>query len=116
MPTQPTELGAQSLRNLPKAPPQSIVSKMLLKTPSGSVTHFSFAEGEYLDEHETRFEALLIVQEGSAQIGVGNEAYQLSEGDYIHLPANIPHSVHPTGDMKMLLIMLGATDTTNRDK
>lgn len=104
--TKTVQAGPQSLKEIPPAPEGSIISKMLLKTKAGSVTHFSFAEGEYLDEHVTPFEALLVVLNGSATIGIESDRYELNANDFIRLPANVPHSVRPLEDMQMLLVML----------
>ncbi len=81
---------------------------MLLKTRYGSTTHFSFAEGEFLHHHFTPFEALLVVLSGKAEVSVSLDQYVLDAGDFIQLPATVPHSVRASEDMQMLLIMLRA--------
>ena len=108
MPTQTTTQGPRTLNDLPSAAPESIVSKMLLKTRYGSTTHFSFSEGQFLDDHATPFEALLIVLSGKAEVSVSRDHYVLDAGDFIRLPATVPHSVRATENMQMLLIMLRA--------
>ena len=113
MPTQANSKGPQTLNDLPSAAPESIVSKMLLKTRCGSATHFSFAEGEFLDDHATPFEALLIVLSGKAEVSVSLDHYVLDAGDFIRLPANVPHSVRAPEDMQMLLIMLRTDSLPN---
>ena len=110
MPTQANLQGPRTLDDLPSAPRESIVSKMLLKTRYGSAMHFSFAAGELLDDHATPFEALLIVLSGRAEVSVARDHYVLDAGDFIRLPANVPHSVRAPEDMQMLLIMLRADE------
>lgn len=106
MPTQTTTQGPRTLNDLPSAAPDCIVSKMLLKTRNGSTTHFSFAEGEFLHHHATPFEALLVVLSGKAEVSVSLDHYVLDAGDFIRLPATVPHSVRAPEDMQMLLVML----------
>jgi quercetin dioxygenase-like cupin family protein len=84
----------------------SVVSRMLLKKKTGSVTLFAFGQGEGLSEHTAPFEALVVVLEGAAEIGVAGVPYPLGAGETITLPAGIPHTVRAATDFKMLLVML----------
>jgi quercetin dioxygenase-like cupin family protein len=86
----------------------SIVSRILAKTPAGNVTLFAFDRGQELSEHTTPHEALIYVVEGAARIGVGGEYHHTGSGDLVRLPANVPHSVSATEPFKMLLMMLRA--------
>ncbi|MHC4219567.1 MAG: cupin domain-containing protein [Planctomycetota bacterium] len=84
----------------------SIVSRALVKDKSGTVTVFAFAAGEGLSEHETPYDALLCVLDGSANVVIGGEPHTLTAGRIIRLPANVPHSVQAEQRFKMLLIMI----------
>ncbi len=84
----------------------SIVSKVLLKSASGTVTLFALAGGQELSEHSAPFDAMIQVTEGSARIGVLGELHKLSAGEVIGLPAGKPHSVQADGPFKMILTML----------
>ncbi len=85
---------------------KSVVSRMLMKNPGGSVTLFAFGEGEGLSEHTAPFDALVVCTEGEAEIGIAGKIYPLKEGESITMPANIPHSVQAVTDFKMLLVMI----------
>ncbi len=98
----------QDLSALVAYQPGSVVSRMLLKKPSGSVTLFAFARGEGLSEHTAPFDALVYVAEGEAEITIGGTPYRVGEGQTITLPAGVPHAVHAAADFKMMLVMLRA--------
>ena len=84
----------------------SIVSRTLLKKPSGTVTVFAFTAGQALSEHTAPFDALLQLLEGHARVVIDGLTHALAAGQMIRLPANAPHSVAADEPFKMLLIML----------
>ena len=83
-----------------------IVSKQLLKTPAGNVTLFAFDAGQSLTEHTSPYEALVVVLEGEAEIGIDGRTERVPAGEYLRLPANVPHSVHAPTRFKMTLTLL----------
>jgi quercetin dioxygenase-like cupin family protein len=105
MSTPPAD-GPRDLADLAAFSEGAIVSRMLLKRPGGSATLFAFAAGEGLSEHETPFDALIVVLDGTATITVGGAAHDVPAGACIDLPANVPHAVHAPGDVRLLLFML----------
>jgi quercetin dioxygenase-like cupin family protein len=84
----------------------SVVSRTIVKNAAGTVTVFAFDEGQALSEHTAAFDALVQVLEGEVEVVVGGAAHQLSEGDAILMPANVPHAVNAVSRFKMLLTML----------
>ena len=86
----------------------SIVSRVLLKNNGGTVTLFAFDQGEGLSEHTAPFEALVFVIDGEAEVEIAGRAYNVSTGETITLPANIPHAVKAATRFKMLLTMIRA--------
>ena len=87
----------------------AIVSRVLAKGPSGTVTAFAFDVGQGLSEHEAPFDALLQVFDGAATVTIAGVAHQLISGQIIRLPANVPHAVDASSRFKMLLVMLRST-------
>jgi quercetin dioxygenase-like cupin family protein len=85
-----------------------IVSRVLLKQRSGSVTAFAFADGQEISEHTCRFDALIHVLEGEAEVTIGGVAHRVKSSEIIRLPANVPHAVRAPERFKMLLTMLKA--------
>jgi quercetin dioxygenase-like cupin family protein len=86
----------------------SVVSRVLLKQKSGSVTLFAFDAGEGLSEHTAPFDALVLVTDGTAQVRVGDDEHRVAAGETIVLPANVPHALHAEEAFQMLLVMLRA--------
>lgn len=89
---------------------KSVVSKTLVSEPSGTVTLFAFGRGEGLSEHTAPFDALVYVVDGSVEITISGEVYQLKRGEVIMMPAHRPHAVHAVENFKMLLVMIKGTE------
>lgn len=87
----------------------SVVSRVLLKSESGSITLFAFDAGQELSEHSAPYDALAQVVDGSGEFSVGGQTHNVSCGQTILLPANIPHAVRAPAKFKMLLTMLRAS-------
>ena len=86
----------------------SIVSRVLLKSPAGTVTLFAFDAGQELSEHTAPFDALVQVLDGTAAITLGGISHDVSAGQVIRLPGGIPHAVAATTPFRMLLTMIRA--------
>lgn len=84
----------------------SIVSAQLTKNSVGNITLFAFDEDQSISEHEAPFDAVIQVLEGRARITIGGVAHELSAGEMIIMPANIPHAVHAITAFKMMLVMI----------
>ncbi len=85
---------------------RSIVSKQILKKPSGNITLFAFDKDESLSEHTSPFEAVVYMVDGEMQITIGGKPYQVKAGEMLVMPPNIPHGLKATVKSKMLLIMI----------
>ena len=96
----------QTLEDLIAYQPGAIVSRMLLKKPSGNVTLFAFGQGEGLSEHTTPHDALVYLLDGEADIDLDGTTHRLAAGETITLPAHVPHALYAPSDFKMLLVML----------
>ena len=84
----------------------AIVSKMVVKKPSGNITLFAFDEGEELSEHTSPYEAVIQIIDGSAEISISGKSFNLTSGESIILPGNVPHAVKANKRFKMLLTMI----------
>ena len=84
----------------------SVVSRTLLKSDAGNLTIFAFDKGEQLSEHTTPHDAIVWVIDGRVEIKIQDQAFPLEKGDFIRLPAQIPHAVFATEKMKMALVLL----------
>lgn len=110
--TQPAmsllEPGPHALASLVTPDPGAIVSRKVLAEAGGRVVCFAFGEGEGLTEHTTPFEAMLVIVEGSARVGIGGGSWEVGAGELIALPAGIPHSVHALSPVRLVLVMIKA--------
>lgn len=88
--------------------PGAVVSQSLLKSPGGNVTLFAFDAGEGLSEHTAPYDALLLLLDGHATVTVGGVEHEMTAGETLVLPANIPHALLARSPFKMLLTMLRA--------
>jgi quercetin dioxygenase-like cupin family protein len=61
------------LKSLLEYQESSVVSRVLLKNPGGTVTLFAFGKGEGLSEHTAPFDALVICVEGHAEITISGQ-------------------------------------------
>jgi quercetin dioxygenase-like cupin family protein len=86
----------------------AIVSRVLLKNKGGTVTLFAFDKGEGLSEHTAPFDALVVNIDGEADVEIAGKSFRVRQGETITLPANRPHAVRATTQLKMLLIMIRA--------
>jgi quercetin dioxygenase-like cupin family protein len=87
----------------------SVVSRTVIDKKTGTVTLFSFDEGEGLSEHTAPYDALVVDLEGEGEIKIAGESNHLEEGDVIIMPANKPHALKAISRFKMLLVMIKTT-------
>jgi quercetin dioxygenase-like cupin family protein len=84
----------------------SVVSRTLVKKPTGTLTLFAFDQGEGLSEHSTPHDAVVEVLDGTVKITIGGVPHRVSTGEGLLLPASIPHALTAITPFKMLLIMI----------
>ncbi len=84
----------------------SVVSRTLVKRPTGTVTVFAFDSAQELSEHTSPYDALVQVLDGEAEITLGGIPHRLRAGDLILMPASTPHAVKAVARFKMMLTMV----------
>jgi quercetin dioxygenase-like cupin family protein len=84
----------------------AVVSRTLAKSPAGTITLFSFDMGQGLSEHSAPYDAYVEILDGQAELTIGGKKVTASAGDFVIMPANIPHAVQSVSKFKMLLIMI----------
>ena len=84
----------------------SIASRMIINKKAGSITIFSFDEGEGLSEHTAPFDAVVTILDGDCEVWVCGESHPMREGDTIIFPANAPHALSAVTRFKMILVMV----------
>jgi quercetin dioxygenase-like cupin family protein len=96
----------QILGNLIDYADGSVVSRTLVKNNAGTITLFSFAQGQGLSEHSAPFDAFVEILDGEAEIKIGDKKVKAAKGDFVIMPANIPHALQSISPFKMLLVMI----------
>ncbi len=84
----------------------SVVSKMIVKKDTGTITLFAFDETQGLSEHSAPHVALVQVLDGSVEVTIGGTPHIVQSGQCILLPADIPHALKALEKFKMLLTMI----------
>jgi quercetin dioxygenase-like cupin family protein len=98
--------GVVPMAELVQYQPGAVVSRTILKKPSGTVTAFAFDEGEGLSEHTAAFDALVVLIEGESEISVAGVTHRVAAGQLLKLPAGRPHALKALTRFKMLLVMI----------
>jgi len=89
-----------------ETPQDSIVSRSVYKDNDVRAILFAFAPGETLSEHTSAYPAILHFLSGTAALTVGRETRRAGPGTWVHMAANVPHSILAQDEVKMLLLML----------
>ena len=84
----------------------AVVSRTVINQKTGTVTLFSFDEGQGLSEHTAPFDAMVYVLDGESEVTISDEANQVKAGEMIIMPAGKPHALKAVKRFKMLLIMI----------
>ena len=105
---KPSVLGAETVKvaDLVSYQEGSIVSREILKKPTGTVTVFAFDEGQGLSEHTAPFDALVQVLEGEVEISIAGKLHRVQAGEMILMPAHQPHALKALQRYKMILTMI----------
>jgi len=97
---------AVPLSDLAVYQPGAIVSRVLTKSPSVTMTAFAFDAGQSLSEHSSPFDAYVIISDGVLELTIGGELVTPQVGEMVLMPAGVPHSVHARQAAKMLRVMI----------
>jgi quercetin dioxygenase-like cupin family protein len=84
----------------------TVASRMVINKPVGSITIFSFDEGEGLSEHTAPYDAVVTILEGECEVWVAGTTHTMKEGETIIFPANVPHALSALTRFKMSLTMI----------
>ena len=97
---------AIKLRDLAEYQEGAVVSRTIIDKKTGTVTFFTFDEGQGLSEHTAPFDALVYLIEGEAEIVISGKPLRVKEGEFVIMPANQPHALRAVMHFKMLLTMI----------
>ncbi|NND01448.1 MAG: cupin domain-containing protein [Acidimicrobiia bacterium] len=89
-------------------PTEGTLSKVIYKDDQVRLVLFAFDAGQELTEHTAAIPAIVEVISGRLRVGLGDQESELAPGSWVHMPANLRHSVLAVEPSVMLLTMLKA--------
>ena len=87
-------------------PEDGILTRALFNDDYIKVIVFGFAGGQELSEHTASMPAILQIISGAATVTLGDDSIETQPGTWIHMPANLKHSVVTSAATVMLLVLL----------
>lgn len=94
------------LREPIETPADGIVSRTIHNDDTVRVVLFSFAAEQQLSDHTAAVPITLVIVEGEADIIVEGQTYSGRPGSWMHVAANLPHSVVARTPLTLLLTLL----------
>ena len=94
------------LREPVDTPADGIVSRTIHDDEVVRAVLFSFAPGQQLSDHTASVPITIVIVEGEADLVVEGESHGGRPGSWMHVAANVPHSVEARTPLTMLLTLL----------
>lgn len=95
-----------NLQNLISYQESQVISRTIAQTPSANITLFSLDKGEGISTHVTSGDAMVQILDGTAEIRIGNNIFNVKAGETIIMPSDIPHGLEAREKFKMLLTVI----------
>ena len=87
-------------------PADGILSRTVFQDDQLKAVVFGFGQGQELSEHTAAKPAMLFFVQGESTVGLGDDIQQAQPGTWIHMPANLKHSIKANTPVVMLLVLL----------
>ena len=87
-------------------PEDGILSHTIYQDDRIKAVVFGFGAGQELTEHTAAKPAMLFFVKGDAKVGLGEDLHPARSGTWIHMPANLKHSIAAQTPVVMLLVLL----------
>lgn len=87
-------------------PTDGILSRTLFNDDHVKAVIFGFGQGQELSEHTASMPAILHFLHGQASLTLGNDTVEAGPGTWVHMPAELKHSVAAKLPVVMLLLLL----------
>lgn len=87
-------------------PPDGTLSRTLHQDQQLKAILFNFSAGQELSEHTASKPAVMHFLRGDAEVTLGDDRVSAKAGTWIHMPAQLRHSIHATAPVTMLLLLL----------
>ena len=87
-------------------PADGIVSRTVFQDDRVKAVVFGFGQGQELSKHTAAKPAMLYFVKGEASVGLGDDVQDAQAGTWVHMPANLKHSIKAKTPVVMLLVPL----------
>src|SRR5262245_13488182 len=103
--TAPYTLHADLINSIER-PADGTLSRTLRQDEHIKVVLFSFSAGQELSEHAASMPAILHFLSGESEVTLGPDQMTAAAGTWIHMTAQLPHSIRTKTPVVMLLTLL----------
>jgi quercetin dioxygenase-like cupin family protein len=86
-------------------PADGILSRTVFQDDQVKVVIFGFGQGQELSEHTASKPAMLFFVKGEAKMGLGDDVQAAQAGTWVHMSANLKHSIMAKTPVVMLLVL-----------
>ncbi len=87
-------------------PSDGTLSRTIYQDERLKVVLFGFAQGQELSEHTASTPAIMHFLQGEARVTLGTDEHDIRSGAWIHMAAQLPHSIRTKTPVVMLLLLL----------
>ncbi len=94
------DVGAQEI------PVDGILSRTLFSDDRVKIVVFAFSAGQELSEHTASMPAIIHILKGEARLTLGSDVIDARAGTWVHMPAQLAHSLQARTPVVMLLSLL----------
>ena len=91
---------------MPQVAEDTIISRTFLDEKNVKGILFGFATGQELSEHTAARPAILHFLSGDAELTLGPDHSIAHPGTWVHMPANLPHSIKALTPVVMILLLV----------
>jgi quercetin dioxygenase-like cupin family protein len=91
---------------VPQIADDTIISRTFMDEENVKGILFGFAAGQELSEHTASRPAILHFLSGEADLLLGSEKSVAKAGTWVHMPANLPHSILARTPVVMILLLV----------
>ena len=87
-------------------PADGTLSRTIYHDDGLKVVIFGFSAGQELSEHTASVPAIMQILRGEADVTLGPDKMAATAGTWIHMPAQLPHSIRAKSPLILLLLLL----------
>jgi len=89
-----------------ETPADGTLSRTVYQDERLKVVLFGFSAGQELSEHTSSTPAIMHFLSGESEVSLGPEKVTAHAGTWVHMPAQLPHSISTKTPVVMLLLLL----------